>query len=224
MKNNEDLQKNVQDAIKWEPLLNAAEIAVTVKEGIVTFTGIVDSYAKKMEAENAAKNIAGVKAVVEKLEIKFSNYGNNITDGEIATEILNAFKWNWQIPNNKIKVKVKNGWVTLEGELHWNYQREAATNAVKNLMGIKGICNKMKIKSETNDGIEKRQIESAIRRNGSINDDDIKVWVSGTKVTLTGTVTSWYQRDEAETIAWNAPGVWAVDNDLVVEHVHDFVD
>ena len=222
MKNNAELQKDVQDAIKWEPLLNAAEIGVTVKDGIVTLTGTVDSYAKKYEAEDAAKNVAGVKAVVEKIDVKLAHWGKT-TDAEIATEVLNAFKWNWRIPNDKVKVKVESGWVTLEGELNWNYQREAATDAVKNLLGVIGVSNNLKIKSETHDAVEKMDIESALRRNWSINDDDIEVEVSGTTVTLTGTVKSWYQRDEAEKIVWNAPGVWSVDNELVVEYYYDLV-
>ena len=222
MKNNAELQKDVQDAIKWEPLLNAAEIGVTVKDGVVTLTGVVDSYAKKLEAEDAAKNVTGVKAVVEKLEVKFGSYGKT-TDGEIATEVLNALKWNWQVPEDKVKVKVENGWITMTGELHWNYQKEAAKDAVKNLLGIKGVSNNINIQSETHDAIEKFDIESALRRNWAINDDDITVEVAGTRVTLTGTVNSWYQRDEAEKIAWKAAGVSYVDNDLVVEYDYDLV-
>jgi len=216
MKNNAELQKDVQDAIKWEPLLNAAEIGVTVKDGVVTLTGTVDSYSKKTEAENAAKNVAGVKAVVEKIEIKFSDSWAKKDDNQIATGIVNALKWNWQVPVDKVKVKVEKGWVTLEGELQWNYQREAANNAVKNVLDIKGISNNITIKSETENEIEKRDIESALRRNWSINDKDIMVKVSGHKVTLTGTVKSWYQINEAGRMAWNAPGVWTVDNELVV--------
>ncbi len=223
MKNNAELQKDVQDAIKWEPLLNAAEIGVTVKDGVVTLTGTVDSYTKKTEAEDAAKKVAGVKAVVEKIDIKLAHWGAT-TDAEVATEVLRAFKWNWQVPNDKVKVKVEDGWVTLEGELHWNYQREAAKDAIKNLLGVKGVSNNIKIKSERHDAIEKMDIENALRRNWSINDDDIDVEVFGTTVTLTGTVKSWYQRDEAETIAWNARGVWSVDNELVVEYDYDLVD
>ena len=120
-------------------------------------------------------------------------------------------------------MKVESGWVTLEGELNWNYQREAATDAVKNLLGLIRVSNNLKIKSETHDAVEKMDIESALRRNWSINDDDIEVEVSGTTVTLTGTVKSWYQRDEAEKIVWNAPGVWSVDNELVVEYYYDLV-
>ena len=223
MKSNETLQKDVQYAIKWEPLLNAAEIGVTVKDGIVTLTGTVDSYSKKSEAEEAAKKIAGVKAVVEKIEINFGDTGKT-SDLDIATEILNAFKWNWEIPSDKVKVKVESGWVSLEGNLNWNYQREAAKKVVSKLIGVKGVTNNIKIESETNDEIEKKDIENALGRNWSMDDSDIQVRVSGHKVTLNGVVDSWYQKDEAGRIAWNAPGVWNVDNELKVEYSDDLVN
>ncbi len=222
MKDNAKLQKNVQDAISWEPLLNAAEIGVTVKDGVVTLTGTVDNYAKKMQAEEAAKGVAGVKAVVEKIEIQFSNWGKT-TDNEMATEVVNALNWNPKIPDDKVKVKVEDGWVTLEGELSWNYQRDAARNSVINLMGVKGVSNNIKIKSESQDAIEKKQIERALDRDWSINADNIKVSVSGTTVTLTGKVNSSHQKEEAERIVWKAPGVWSVKNELEVEYFYSLV-
>ena len=219
MKTNEELQKDVQDAIKWEPLLNAAEIGVTVKDGIVTLTGTVDSYLKKTEAEDAAKNIAGVKAVVEKIEIKIGSSWSK-SDSEIATEVVNALKWNWEVPNDKVKVKVENGKVSLTGELPWNFQKEAAKRAVINLTGVTGVLNNIIIKSDSEDEIEESDIEDALRRNWSINEADVDVSVSGNTVTLTGTVTSWYQRDEAG----NAPGVSKVKNELVVEYDYALAD
>ena len=224
MKNNAEIQKDVQDAIKWEPLLNTAEIDVTVKDGVVTLAGTVDSYSQKSEAEDTAKNVAGVKAIVEKIEIKFSSDWAKKDDNEIATEVVNALKWNWRIPNDKVKVKVEKGWVTLEGELERNYQKEAAKNAVKNLLGVTGVVNNIKIISETQDEIERKDIESALRRNWSIRAKDIEVKVSGHKVTLNGTVNSWYQKDEAARIAWNAPGVWTLDNELVVKYDYSLLD
>jgi osmotically-inducible protein OsmY len=224
MKTNENLQKDVQNAIKWEPLLNAAEIGVTAKDGVVTLTGTVDNYTKKLEAEHAAKNVAGVKAVVEKIEIKFGSNLRKPSDNEIATEVLNALKWDWQVPNDKIKVKIEDGWVTLEGELPWNYQKVAAKNAVNHLMGVKGVTNNITIKSESHDKIEKEDVEAALQRNWSINANDIDVKVSGTKVTLTGTVGSWYQKNEAGRIAWNTPGIWSVDNELAIEYDYALMD
>jgi len=224
MKNNAELQKDVQDAIKWEPLLNAAEIGVTVKDGVVTLTGVVDNYTKKSEAEDAAKNVAGVKAVVEKIEVKFNSSWAKTSDGDIASEVLRAFKWNWQVPNDKIKVKVEDGWITLEGELEHNYQSEAAKDAVKNLLGVMGVTNNITIKTTTMEVVEKADIESALRRNWSIYDNDIDVNVSGHKATLSGTVDSWYQKEEAGRIAYNATGIWSVDNELIVDYDYSLMD
>jgi osmotically-inducible protein OsmY len=218
MKNNETLQQDVQDAIKWQPLLSAGQIGVTANDGVINLTGSVDSYAKKLEAEDAAKSVAGVKAVVEKLQIKFSSMYEKKDDNDIASEAIKALKSNWRVPQDKVKIKVEGGWITLEGQLAWNFEREAARDSVKDLAGVSGVSNNIKIKSESRDAIERVDIESALRRNSAINDDNISVDVSGTKVTLTGTVASWYQRDEAEKTAWNAPGVWSVDNELVVEY------
>jgi len=224
MKTNEDLQKDVQDAIKWEPLLRAAEIGVTAKDGVVTLSGSVDSYAKKSEAEAAAKKVTGVKVVVEEIEIKTYSNLYNRDDNDLANEVLNAYKWNWEIPNDKVKVKVENGWITLEGGVEWNYQKEAAERLVKKLAGVKGVSNLITINTEVHDEIEKLGIESALARNWSIKEQDIHVKVEGTKVTLTGEVDSWYQKEEAGRIAWNAPGVVRVDNELLVEYDYSLVD
>ena len=222
MKSNEVLQKDVQDAIKWEPLLNVAEIGVTAKDGVVTLSGTVDSYAKKMEAEAAAKSVMGVKAVVEKIEIKLGDWAK-ITDGEIAIEVLNAFNWNWDVPKDKIKVKVEAGWLTLDGEVNWYYQKEAAEKSVKTLNGVKGVNDNITIRSENPVEIQKRDIELALARNGSLNANDIEVIVSGSNVKLVGRVNSWLQREEAGRIAWNAPGVWSLDNELMVSFNEEYV-
>ena len=217
MKTNEVLQKDVQDAIKWEPLLNAAEIGVTAKDGVVTLTGTVDTYIKKSEAEDAAKKVAGVKAVVEEIQIKSGNFGKK-NDGEIATEVLNALKLSWQIPNDKIQVKVEAGWVTLEGELSWNYQKEIAKRIATNLVDVKWVTNNITIRSERVAKVEKEDVENALNRNWSLEDKQILVSVSENKVTLNGTVHSWYQKDEASRIAWQAPGIISVDNELTVDY------
>ena len=214
MKTNEALQKDVEDAIKWEPLLNRTLILVTAKEGIITLSGVVNDYAKKSQAENAVKNVIGVKAVVEKIEIEFDSSFHK-SDNEIATEIVHNFNWR-QLPNDKVKIKVEDGCVTLEGELHWNYQREAARTAVMYVLGVKSITNNITLKSATHDEVEKKDIEFAFARNWSIHDQNIQVNVLGTKVVLSGSVSSLYQKEEAARIAWNVPGVSVVDNQLVV--------
>ena len=221
MKNNEELQTDVQNAIKWEPLLNAAEIGVTAKDGVVSLTGVVDSYAKKLEAENAAKKVIGVTALVEKIEVKFSGTFEK-TNVEIANEVLAALKANWTVPKDKVTVKVENGWVTLDGELPWNYQKDAAKEAVDFLIGVKGVTNNIKIKSNTHDAIEKQDVEDAIARSWSVDDSDINVSVNGTTVTLSGTVDSWYQKEEAGRIAWKTPGIWHVTNELAIDYEYAF--
>ena len=216
MKSNAELQQDVQDAIKWQPLLNAAEIGVTAKDGVVSLTGVVDNYAKKTEAEDAAKNVAGVTALVEKIEVRYpSSYSK--TNAEIAAEVLTALKARWDVPSDKVKVKVEAGWITLTGEVGWNFQREAAKDAIKSMMGVIGVTNNIKIKSESMESVEKAGIESALKRNWAFYDDNIRVQVSGHRATLTGTVDSLYEKNEAARITWNAPGVWAVDNELVVD-------
>lgn len=214
MKTNEVLQKRVQDAIAWEPSLDVAAIGVTVKNGVVTLTGTVDTYAKKLEAENAAKKVAGVKAVVEKIEI---DHNHTIrTDEDIAAEVIDSLKWNVSLPDDKLKIIVSKGWVYLQGIVDWNYQKDSAKKAVETIPGVKGVINTIQIKSAGFDKIEKQAIENAIRRNSSLCDKDIEVVVSDNVVTLTGTVNAYFQKEEAERIAWNSPGVWTVNNLLTV--------
>jgi len=221
MKTDSQLQADVIAELKWEPLLREAEIGVSVKEGIVTLTGTVDGYAKKVEAEDAVKRVVGVNAVVEKIQVKYGSDWGKKDDNEIATEIVNAFKWSWEVPAGKVTARVEKGWVTLDGQVEWNYQSDAAKEAVVNLVGVTGVSNNIKVKSRTEDAIEKSEIERAIKRNWSVSDTDIRVAVSGHKATLTGTVDSWYQKSEAERIAWKAPGVWNVGNELVVDYDYD---
>ncbi|MEO7978232.1 BON domain-containing protein [Flavobacterium sp.] len=217
MKTNEELQKDVQNAIKWEPLLHAAEIGVTAKDGVVTLSGIVDGYYKKQEAETAAKNVTGVKAVVEEIEIKYSNTFAK-TDNEIAVEVLKALKDNWAVTEDHIKVKVEDGWVTLEGELNWNFQRLDAKTAISYLSGVRGVTNEIRIKSDIKNAIEKKDIEKALGRAWALDAKNIKVSVDGNKVKLSGFVDSIYQKDQAEHIVWKTPGIWSIDNELVVEY------
>jgi osmotically-inducible protein OsmY len=157
------------------------------------------------------------------IEVKFASMWNK-GDGEIAADVVSSLKWNWEVPDENLKVKVENGWVTLEGILPWNFQKRAAQKSVHNVSGVRGIFNNIEIKSETHDNIEKSEIEHAISRNWAINDRDVHVAVSGNGVTLSGSVSSWYQKDEAERIAWNAPGVWTVDNQLEIVYDYLLVD
>lgn len=216
MKSNEELQKNVIAAINWEPLLQAAEIGVMAKDGIVSLTGSVNTYAKKAEAEQAAKNVTGVKNVFEDIKVVCSDKDKR-TDSEIMTAIENAFKWHWDIPTEKVAAIVENSWVFLSGELEWNYQKEATKNAISNLIGITGITNNIAVSNSSKDVIEQNDIEIAIERNVAINNKNIAVSVFDNLVTIKGHVDSWHQKREAGRIAWNAPGVKEVQNDLYVD-------
>jgi osmotically-inducible protein OsmY len=215
MKKNDELQKDVQDAIQWEPLLNAAEIGVTAKDGVVSLTGVVDSYAKKMQAEHAAKRVIGVKALVEHIEVKIPNQWTK-TDIEIANDVLEILKSNFYVPYKHLKITVENGWVTLDGELPWDYQREAVKEAVKCLRGVKGLTSNMGIKSDVRNAIKQKDVENAIARSGLMDNTHIMVNVSDTTLTLTGTVNSLFQKEEAGRIAWNTPGISQVNNDLTI--------
>lgn len=192
MKNNSELQIDLQNAIKWEPLLHAAEIEVITNDGVVYLTGAVDSYAKKLVAANTAKKVIGVKALVDKVEVRpHSSLLKN--DAEIAKEVFAALRSTWSIPKDKVEkitATVENGWVTLEGELPWYYEKEAAKYSLIHLKGVLGVINNIRIKSEIQDAIEKKHVEDAIGRNLSIDDGDINVSVSDITVTLTGTVKS----------------------------------
>lgn len=193
----------------------AAEIGVTAKDGVVTLSGTVDSYAKKLHSERAAKNVKGVKIQAENIVVE-CNKSIQEDSTKIAENILKAWKYSWNVPRSKIKVKVEDGWVKLEGEVHWKYQEEATVNTIKDLAGIKGITNLITVKSESKDAVEKKEVINALRRNWSIDSRDVKVKVTRDKVKLTGMVHSLYQKEEAGRLAWNAPGVTSVENDLSV--------
>jgi osmotically-inducible protein OsmY len=212
MKTNAELQLDVQNAIKWEPLLHAAEIGVTAKDGVVSLTGEVDSYIKKMEAENATKRVIGVKALIEQIEVKIPRKLVK-TDSEVANRALKALKRIRSLPKNKVTVKVENGNVTLSGELPWNHISVDAKNALRHLSGINSVTNDIKIVSESHNAIEEKDVKNALKRS-FIYDSDINVKVSGTAVILFGTAISWHQKEEAERIAWKTPGIWHVNNEL----------
>ncbi|MBF4464358.1 MULTISPECIES: BON domain-containing protein [unclassified Flavobacterium] len=215
-KNNDVLLKEVKEAIKWEPILNSNDIDVSVNDGIVTLGGTVDNYTQKKEAEQTVKNIAGVKAVVD--DVKVDLYFSAIkSDTDIAASVVKVLRENWAVPDHLLKVTVENGWVTLEGILHWNFQRKAAENAIRYLEGVRGVIDKIKIEAEIKNELEKEFVEKALRRSWLLDIDNIRVRVDNKTITLSGIVSSLFQKEEAERIAWNTPGVWYVDNELLVE-------
>ncbi|SIQ76143.1 Osmotically-inducible protein OsmY, contains BON domain [Chryseobacterium sp. RU37D] len=219
MKTNAELQKDVQDALKWEPQLHSAEIGVIVKNGVVSLTGTVDNYAKKLQAEHAAKNVSGVKVLVVHIDVQLP-ISRPKTDEEIANEIIAAFKSNSFIPEKKIIVKVENGWVNLEGEVSWDYLRDITESSIKYLPGVKGIYNNITIDSEISGTPEKKDIEKALDRS-SIDSSEIEVSISGKTVTLKGTVHTWHQKEEAGRIVWKTPGISHVNNELKVDYEYN---
>jgi osmotically-inducible protein OsmY len=196
-------------------MLRTSEIGVVAMDGIVTLTGNVDSYAKKLEAEDAAKKVAGVKVVIEQIEVTLINDVKK-NDYEIAKEILSALAIDW-VPAEKLKIKVEHGLVTLEGTLHWNFQKQAAKHCIKNIIGVTRIKNQIIIKAETHDEVEQKHLENALKLNWCMDGQDVRVSVLGKTITLNGVVNSYYQKEEAERIAWNAPGVNTVVNELAIE-------
>lgn len=216
MKTDVEIQQAVMAEIKWEPLLNAAEIGVAVKNGVVTLSGLVDTYTKKLWAEKAAKRVTGVKAVAQDVEVKISNIGQR-TDSEIAEAALNALKWHSSVLEDKIKLKVDNGWVTLEGEVEWEFLKNSAAHAVENLIGVRGVTNIIKIKPSLNPTDIKKKISNAFQRSATLDSENIQVETVNDKVIIKGKVRSLAEKKEAERAAWLAPGVSSVDNRIEID-------
>ena len=215
MKNDQKLKHDVEQALKWEPLLINTAIGVITQDGIITLIGSVDSYAKKRVAEQATKTVKGVKAVIEKIEVTFADKEKK-SDSVLAQDVLDVLKFNPIVPENQIQIQVENGWVTLEGTVKLNFQKLAALTCVEHIPGIRAVANLITIKSEFDDQVEKIGIQDALIRNWTIDEKCIKVDVFGNCVTLTGFVDSIFQKEEAERMAWSAPGVWNVHNDLFI--------
>lgn len=215
-KSNDVLRKEVMEAIKWEPVLESNKIEVSVQEGIVTLAGTVDNYNQKKEAEYIVKDISGVKTVIDDVmvDLFFSTIRN---DKEIARSVIKALEGKWVIPDHKLKVTVKDGWVILEGILHWNFQRKIADNAIRYLEGVRGVIDKIVVEAEIENQLEKEIVEKALKRSWILDIGNIKVRVDGKTIFLSGIVSSLFQKEEAERIAWNTAGVWQVDNEIFVE-------
>jgi len=223
MKNDVQIQKDVMEQLKWEPFVKAAEIGVSVKEGIVTLSGQVDSYLKKVSAENAARKVAGVRGIAEDIQIGVSPVYQK-TDTEIATSAANALKWHSAVPDQMIRVKVEDGVVTLEGAVEWDFQRTAAKNAVFNLLGVKRVINNITLTPAISIADIKSKIVAAFHRSATIDAQRISIETVGTKVILRGKVRSYAEKEDAESAAWAAQGITTVENylQLVPEEEYTF--
>ena len=215
MKNDSDLQHDVLEELEWDSSIESSEIGVTAKDGVITLTGTVPRYTEKMTAEELAKSIVGVKAVANDIEVRLPGTGER-NDTDIASAALNALAWNTVVPEERIKVTVRNGWITLEGDVDWQHQRDAARRAVAYLIGVKGVTNQIVIKEKPKPQEILTKIEAAFRRHAEADAQHIRVDARDGAVVLKGKVSSWFERSEAERVAFASPGVTAVANELTI--------
>ena len=209
------LQRNVQDELRWQPSVDAAEIGVAVKDGVVTLTGNVKNFFQKWEAEAAAVRVRGVRALANEIEVRLpGDFRRNDTD--IARAATEALAWNASVPPDRVKVTVSDAWIALRGELDWQYQKFAAETAVRYLVGVRGVTNEISVKPTVTPSEVKARIEDAFRRSAALDARRIRVETEGGRVTLSGEVSSWAERDQARQSAWAAPGVSLVDDRLTV--------
>jgi len=215
MRSDSEIERDVREELKWDPDLNADDIAVSVKNGVVTLAGFVPSYSDRLEAEAAAKRVAGVLAVANDLEVRLPAIDQR-PDPDIARDAVAALKAELPISYDRIKVIVKDGWITLEGAVEWQYQKTTAENAVRKEKGVKGVTNVIRVKPKIEPSELQRKIMEAFKRNAELDANRITVEANGSEVILKGTVRSWIEREEAERVAWSAPGVTKVEDRIVV--------
>ena len=214
IRKDEQIQQDVLAELKWDARVQPNEIGVSVKDGIVTLTGWVDSFLKKWSAEEAALRVRGVKAVANDLEVRLSTQQ---TDPDIAAAVLHALQWDAGVPLDKVQVAVSKGWVTLKGEVEWQYQREDAEKVVRRISGVKGVSNLIVVKPRVSPTDLRKKIEEALVRSAQLDAAKITVEIQGSKAILKGSVRSWAEKQEAERAAWSAPGITAVENRIMLE-------
>ncbi|TNH21835.1 BON domain-containing protein [Micromonospora orduensis] len=216
-RSDEQIQRDVLAELKWDARVQPNEIGVSAKDGVVTLTGWVDSFVKKWAAEQAAHRVRGVKAVANDIEVRLPTAAER-TDPDLAAAATRALEWDALVPSQNIHVTVTRGWVTLSGEVEWEYQRRAAERAVRRLSGVRGVTNQISLRPRTRVDLAeaRRRIEEALVRTVDTPGERLTVTIEGDKVILTGVVRSWREREEAARVAWSAPGVMQVENRIVV--------
>lgn len=215
MSGDSELQRKIEQELEWDPSVDARHIAVAVKNGIATLSGYVEQFSDKTHAEQAAERVHGVMAVIDKIELELPGSAHR-NDLDIVESALTALKLNVLIPKDHIKIVAQNGWITLEGSVEWQYQRMAAEDTVRTIRGIKGISNKISIHAEGLKADIKDKIRSALVRNAQLDSNQIVIDVSGNKAILSGHVRSWSEKHQAEAATWAAPGIAAVENNIVI--------
>jgi osmotically-inducible protein OsmY len=215
MRLDSDIKRDVEDELRWDPDIDATDIAVSVHNGVVTLAGFVRSYAQRLEAERDAKRVAGVVGVANDIEVRLPVLDER-PDPEIVRDAVSALKMELPFSSENIKVIAKSGWLTLEGAVEWNYARERAETAVKRVRGVRGVTNSISVKPKVAPYEVRRKIEDALRRSAELDASRITVEADGSEVILRGTVKSWAERQEAERAAWAAPGVTRVDNRITI--------
>ena len=209
------LRQRVMAALEWEPMVDAANIGVAAKDGIVTLTGHVASYAQKLAAEEAVRRVRGAKAIAEEIEVRLPS-DKKTADDEIAERALRILSWDTTVPTDEVSIKVERGWVTLSGEVDWQYQRAAAERAVHKLGGVVGVSNLMRVRAKPQPDDVRHRIEDAFRRDAGLEAGRVTISVANGRVTLGGQVHSWQEREAAERAAWSAPGVYDVEDRIEV--------
>ncbi|EJZ58224.1 periplasmic or secreted lipoprotein [Pseudomonas fluorescens R124] len=215
MKTDKQLKDDILAELRWEPSVNAEQIGVEVKDGVVTLAGHVNSFVEKWAAEEAVKKVSGVRALAVEMDVNLLGQSQR-NDADIARSAENALEWTTNLPNDAIKIQVEGGWVTLTGDVEWAFQRNEAAGAVRNLRDVKGISNNILIKSTVSANGVKADITDALKRRAITDSQKIKVDVHGADVTLSGTVDNWAERELAMHSAWNTAGVRNVQNNIIV--------
>lgn len=215
MKTDSQLQQDVMDELQWEPRVDHANIGVAAKDGIITLTGFVPSYASKIAAEKAARRVKGVRGLAEEIEVRFAS-DPKTADPEIAKRIADMFDWSATIPKGKINVKVEHGWVTLTGTVPWHYQRETAKDVAARINGVKGVTNLIDVRTVPSTSDVRDRIVAAFKRAADLDASTITVMTDGDTVRLGGKVHSWHERQIAERAAWAAPGVSKIEDNIMV--------